>query len=79
MGVGHSVSSLARIVGSGIGIPLLTLQLNMPYYVATGLMFLGVLLIAVAAKCGQDFAATAEGTTVEEDAAEDTEEESPTA
>ena len=79
MGVGQSVSSLARIVGSGIGIPLLTLQLNMPYYVATGLMFLGVLLIAVAAKCGQDFAAADEGTTVEEDAAEETEEESTTA
>jgi len=55
MGVGQSVSSLARIIGSGIGIPLLTMQLNMPYYVATGLMILGVLLIGVASKSGRDF------------------------
>ena len=55
MGVGQSVSSLARIIGSGIGIPLLTLQLNMPYYVATGLMILGVLLIGIASKSGKDF------------------------
>lgn len=55
MGVGQSVSSLARIIGSGIGIPLLTIQLNMPYYVATGLMILGVLLIGVASKSGGDF------------------------
>ena len=55
MGVGQSVSSLARIVGSGIGIPLLTIQLNMPYYVATGLMILGVFLIALTSKRGKDF------------------------
>lgn len=56
LGVGQSVSSLARIIGSGVGIPLLTFQLNMPYYVATVLMILGVLLIAVASKSGKDFA-----------------------
>ena len=55
MGVGQSVSSLARIIGSGIGIPLLTVQIKMPYYVATGLMVLGVLLIITAARRGKDF------------------------
>ncbi len=59
MGVGQSVSSLARIAGSGIGIPLLTLQLNMPYYVAVALMLLGVLLIATASRRGKDFAVDA--------------------
>ena len=63
MGVGQSVSSLARIIGSGIGIPLLTIQLNMPYYVATGLMILGVLLIVLTSKRGKDFDVTEAGTT----------------
>jgi len=66
MGVGQSVSSLARIVGSGIGIPLLTIQLNMPYYVATGLMILGVLLIVLTSKRGKDFDVTDAGTTANE-------------
>ena len=66
MGVGQSVSSLARIVGSGIGIPLLTIQLNMPYYVATGLMILGVLLIVLTSKRGKDFDVTEAGTTANE-------------
>ena len=66
MGVGQSVSSLARIIGSGIGIPLLTIQLNMPYYVATGLMILGVLLIVLTSKRGKDFDVTEAGTTANE-------------
>jgi predicted MFS family arabinose efflux permease len=66
MGVGQSVSSLARIVGSGIGIPLLTIQLNMPYYVATGLMILGVLLIVLTSKRGKDFDVTEAGTAANE-------------
>lgn len=66
MGVGQSVSSLARIVGSGIGIPLLTIQLNMPYYVATGLMILGVFLIALTSKRGKDFETVEANTTANE-------------
>lgn len=55
MGVGQSVSSLARIIGSGIGIPLLTIHLNLPYFVAIGLMTCGVLVIISAGRTGKDF------------------------
>ncbi|MBT4693118.1 MAG: MFS transporter [Planctomycetaceae bacterium] len=55
MGVGQSVSSLARIIGSGIGIPLLTIHLNLPYFVAIGLMTCGVLVIICAGRTGHDY------------------------
>jgi predicted MFS family arabinose efflux permease len=55
MGVGQSVSSLARIIGSGIGIPLLTIHLNLPYFVAIGLMTCGVLVIISAGRTGKDY------------------------
>jgi DHA1 family tetracycline resistance protein-like MFS transporter len=55
MGVGQSVSSLARIIGSGIGIPLLTIHLNLPYFVAIGLMTCGVLVIISAGRTGNDY------------------------
>jgi MFS family permease len=55
MGVGQSVSSLARIIGSGIGIPLLTIHLNLPYFVAIGLMTCGVLVIICAGRTGNDY------------------------
>ena len=55
MGVGQSVSSLARIIGSGIGIPLLTIHLNLPYFVAIGLMTCGVLVIICGGRSGNDF------------------------
>ena len=57
LGVGQSVSSLARIFGSGLGIPLLKMQIAMPYYVATGLMGLGLLLVVVASRSGKDYSA----------------------
>ena len=57
LGVGQSVSSLARIFGSGLGIPLLKMQIAMPYYVATGLMGLGLLLVVVASRAGKDYSA----------------------
>ena len=56
LGVGQSVSSLARIAGSGLGIPLLRQSLGMPYYVAAGLMAGGLVLIVVAARGGRDYA-----------------------
>lgn len=55
MGVGQSVSALARIIGSGVGIPLLRYKLEMPYYVAAGLMVIGMLLLVAAARRGRDF------------------------
>lgn len=57
LGVGQSVSSFARILGSGLGIPLLRIQYAMPYFVAAGLMVAGVLLIIAAARGGQDYLA----------------------
>lgn len=59
MGLGQSVNSLARIVGSGIGIPLLKMSLLFPYYMAAGLMALGSVLIVTASRRGEDF--TTEG------------------
>ena len=56
LGVGQSISSLARIFGSGLGIPLLKMQTAMPYYVATGLMGLGFLLVVLASRAGRDYA-----------------------
>ena len=55
LGVGQSVSSLARIFGAGIGIPLLRQGLSVPYLVATALMIAGTLLVIAAARSGQDF------------------------
>ncbi len=59
LGVGQSVSSLARIFGSGLGIPLLKMQIAMPYYVAAGLMGFGLLLVVVASRAGKDYATPA--------------------
>ena len=55
LGVGQSVNSLARILGSGLGIPLLKLSLGLPYFLAAGLMGLGLLLVIVAARGGKDY------------------------
>jgi hypothetical protein len=55
MGVGQSVSSLARILGAFLGIPLLRLQFDLPYYVAVALMMLGLALLVAAARRGKDY------------------------
>ncbi len=55
LGVGQSVNSLARILGSGLGIPLLKIALTLPYYVCMGLMALGLVLVLVAARSGTDY------------------------
>ena len=57
LGLGQSVSSLARIIGSGLGIPLLMLSVTLPYYVAAGLMALGLVMIAIVGVTGKDYAA----------------------
>jgi predicted MFS family arabinose efflux permease len=56
MGLGQSVSALARILGSGVGIPLLRQRLDMPYYVSAVLMIVGLLLLTSAARRGGDYA-----------------------
>ena len=57
MGVGQSVSSLARILGSGLGIPLLKYgkSLSTPYYVAAALMAVGLVMVLIASRRGSDF------------------------
>jgi MFS family permease len=55
LGVGQSVNAMARIAGSVIGIPLLRLGLSTPYYLAAGLMAIGLVLVVLAARSGQDF------------------------
>ena len=61
LGVGQSVSSLARIVGSLVGIPLLRYQVDSPYYLAAGLMLMGSVLVVIAGRRGQDFDTSGSG------------------
>ncbi len=57
LGVAQSVSSLARIVGPLVGLPLFQVHPSVPLWLATGLMTLGALLVLVAGRSGRDFAA----------------------
>lgn len=59
LGVGQSVASLARILGPVVGIPLLTQHATWPYWLAAGLMSLGLVLVAYAGNLGQDYPAAA--------------------
>jgi MFS family permease len=45
LGVGQSISALARIAGPAVGIPLFGLGLTVPYWTGAGLMAVGVLLV----------------------------------
>ncbi|MCY2988784.1 MAG: MFS transporter [Planctomycetota bacterium] len=54
-GVSQSVNALARILGSGLGIPLLTMNVAMPYYVSAVLMILGLVVVVAAAGRGRDY------------------------
>lgn len=55
LGVGQSASSLARIVGPALGIPLLKYNAAYPMALGAGVMLLATLLILVASARGQDF------------------------
>ena len=55
LGVGQSTSAMARILGSGLGLPLLGVSLTLPYYLAIGMMFFGVLMVLLAGRKGKDF------------------------
>lgn len=55
LGVAQSISSLARILGPMIGIPLIERQATFPYWTAAGMMCLGLLMVVVAARGGNDF------------------------
>ena len=58
LGVGQSVSSMARILGPLVGIPLYYQLNHLPYCVAAALMLLGLLLVLGAATRGKDYAAS---------------------
>ncbi|MEX2122012.1 MAG: MFS transporter [Pirellulales bacterium] len=60
LGVAQSISSLARIVGPLVSIPLFYIAATLPYWVALGLMCVALALVGVAARGGHDFAATGE-------------------
>ncbi|HEY1785046.1 MAG TPA: MFS transporter [Pirellulales bacterium] len=55
LGVTQSVSSLARILGPMIGIPLFGKGIGLPYWLAAGLMAVGLALVIVAARGGRDY------------------------
>ena len=57
MGVAQSVSSMARILGAGLGIPILIYDLSLPYWGAALLMAIGLLVLTAAVRRGSDFPA----------------------
>lgn len=48
LGVAQSISSLARILGPMIGVPLIERQATLPYWTAAGMMCLGLLMVVAA-------------------------------
>ena len=56
LGLGQSMTSLARIMGPVFGVSLFARRQDFPYWSATALMVLGIVMIVVAARGGQDFA-----------------------
>jgi MFS family permease len=48
LGLGQSMSALARILGPLAGMPLFKVSITLPYWIAGGLMAVGLLLVAAA-------------------------------
>ena len=59
LGVSQSVSALARIFGSALGIPMLKAFVLLPYLAASLMMLIVAFLIALACRTGEDFNAEA--------------------
>ena len=55
LGVGQSVSSLARILGPAVAIPMLVKGIEIPYWTAAGLMVVGLILVVFSARGGKDY------------------------
>ena len=55
LGVGQSLSALARIIGPICGVPLLKLGVELPYQVAAAMMLVGLMLVIFAARGGHDY------------------------
>lgn len=58
LGIGQSMNSLARILGSALGIPLLKLNILAPFAFSAGMMVLGLLLVIFASRGGKDYQET---------------------
>ena len=61
LGIGQSVNALARIFGSGLGIPMLKATIFLPYIVASILMLAVAGLVMFAAHSGRDFVDRSDG------------------
>ncbi|MBN01255.1 MAG: MFS transporter [Planctomycetaceae bacterium] len=59
LGVGQSLSSLARILGAGIGIPLLKIDPLLPSFAAMILMAIGLVFIVRGDRMGRDYQVSA--------------------
>ncbi len=59
LGVGQSLSSLARILGAGIGIPLLKIHPLLPSFAAMILMAIGLVFIVRGDRTGRDYQVSA--------------------
>jgi MFS family permease len=57
LGLNQSFSSLARILGPPVGIPLLKISPPLPFFTAAGLMLLGLCLILQVGRKGGDYPA----------------------
>ena len=57
LGLAQSATSLARILGPMVALPLFEQAAELPYYGAAGLMAVAVLLIVVSVRSGKDFGA----------------------
>jgi MFS family permease len=55
LGVGQSVSSLARIVGPLVGIPLFHVAPALPFWAAAGLMAVALVMVLVSTRGGRDY------------------------
>lgn len=55
LGLGQSVNALARIFGSGLGIPLLKIHPMAPYFLAAGIMGLSLFFLIPALNKGKDY------------------------
>ena len=55
LGVSQSISALARILGSGLGIPMMMSSIYLPYFVASAMMLFVAIAMFLAGKIGRDF------------------------
>ncbi len=56
LGLGQSMTSLARIMGPVFGVSFFARRQDLPYWSATALMVVGLIMILIAARRGHDFA-----------------------